>query len=625
MRRLITTSCLWLLALAMATAKVTLTYYGDRSCTMTNGLITVSIARNGSVTSIKTAGGVEVFDNGNDTGRGYFDFVTDNIDYAELAANKSVIVNQTDQLAEVAYYNDERTMQWRVGYIMRDGISGLYTYAQLKNTATAPDGVREARMVWRVNPSLFNYAYVGDGQQGTMPTVAQMKDYVKELQDATYELEDGTVYTKYDWANFVKDDQLHGIMGTDIGAWVITPSMEWVNGGCDKQDLTVHATDKTPVMLEMVHSNHFGAVTATFDEGAGKLYGPYLLYINNGTHEEMVTDAKAQATQETEAWPYDWFSNTLFPNADQRATVTGRIRLDDSFGTSRLRVMLGEPDVKPALQGTGYQFATETDADGNFTIGSVRPGTYALYAWALNGTATGMLETGSISITEGSNTLGDITWSPVRYASTLFCLGDADRTTAGFCESDHVRQYGLWNEAPADKKFTIGEDDPQTDWYYTQSKEGTWTIKFKTDELFSTPLHLTIATAGAAGGVKLEVKANTTLIGSVGYVNDGSVYRSATLAGRDSIQVFEIPANALHKGVNNLHLKLWNLPSSGLGGILYDCIKLEAGDVTTAITAIPDASARQTGDEVYDLQGRKAKTFTGKGIYIRNGRKFLRK
>jgi rhamnogalacturonan endolyase len=454
-----------------------------------------------------------------------------------------------------------------------------------------------------------------------------MAAYVEELQDATYQLADGTVYTKYDWAAFMRDSQLYGLMGRNksglrLGVWNITPSFEWISGGADKQDLTVHATDKSPLMLQMMQSRHFGGAVLSFGEDQQKLYGPYLIYINSGaTQSELTADAKSRAAAETAAWPYSWFDNDLYPIS--RATVTGRIILQDNFGTTRLRVALAQPGTNPLVQGTDYQYWAETDAEGNFTIDKVRPGSYALYAYALNGSATGKLVTGSYVITAGENALGDIAWQPAKYEELLWQIGAADHSTAGFCLSDHARQYGLWNQVPADLTYTIGVSNPQTDWYYAQTQEGTWTVNFTTTKTYSEPLHLTIATAGASGsGAKLEVKFNgNEPLQNIQYDNDAGVYRSAVLGGRDSTVVIEVPASQIVNGANTMTLRLWNKPSNGLGGIMYDCIKLEAGSTVTAIRSL---RKEKTDDEsaVYDLYGRRLeKGRLAPGVYITNGRK----
>ena len=49
--------------------------------------------------------------------------------------------------------------------------------------------------------------------------------------------------------------------------------------------------------------------------------------------------------------------------------------------------------------------------------------------------------------------------------------------------------------------------------------------------------------------------------------------------------------------------------------------KLDAKQSTGIDHVIMDSN---TDDTIYDLQGRRVNTFSGKGIYIRNGRKIIR-
>lgn len=605
---------------------VALTLNSDRSAVLSNGLLTVGINKNGQISSITTADGTEVM---TASQVGYFSFdyrstTSGSTTYVEPEASQVEKVKETADMVEIRYTDNSRLLGWSFGYIMRRGVSGLYAYAAVTGGDSYGE-LHEARFVYRVNPDIFNYSWVSDKKQGSIPSPLEMSSYEEELQDATYRLADGTVYTKYDWANYVKDDQLHGLMGDNCGAWLISPSAEWVNGGVSKQDLTTHATTSSPVVLQMLHSQHFGAAIGTFDKGEQKLFGPCLLYINSGkTKAEMVADAKKQAETETGSWPYSWFSHALFPNASERATVTGRIAITGTFTTTKMQVVLGRPGVKPHLQARQYQFWTETDDDGSFTIGHVRPGTYSLHVYALDGDALGMYSSSKIDITAGDNDLGTFTWQPARYGEVLWQIGEADHSTAGFYNSDHRREYGLWKSAPANFTYVIGESDPATDWYYTQSLSGTWTVKFYSDQTYSSPLRLFIATAGACGSAKLEVKMNANdVLRTVAYVNDAAVYRSGLLSGRDSLIMVDIPARQVIKGNNFLYLRLTNVPSSGLCGIMYDCIRLEAGDATMGIKALEPEQDDEGGDSpYYTLQGVQTSS-PGKGIYIRNRRKYL--
>lgn len=597
--------------------------------TMSNGLLTVQIGKDGNVSAIITADGEKVIDPGSSATKGYLSYVViedGNRRTGELKATKTPkTIVETEDMAEVVYYNEDCDLKWYVGYIMRRGVSGIYVYAYHNNTSATPAGVEEGRFVWRVNPATFNYCWVNDDQQAALPTVSQMKNYVEQLQDATYLLDDGTVYTKYDWAAYNRDDQLHGLMGSNVGIWSIMPSAEWCNGGPDKQDLTVHTTDTTPLILQMFQSQHYGASTAYFAKNKQKLYGPYLVYVNSGdTRNAMIADAKNQAKTEMDAWPYTWFNHTLFPL--ERASVTGAISLPAGFNTTKLRVVLSQPGSNPLSQGEDYQYWAETDNSGCFTIKHVRPGSYAVFAYALDGDATGWLETESYDIKAGDADLGTIKWQPQQYdGGTLFCIGQADHTTKGFCLSNHARQYGLWNEVPANLTYTVGSSNPETDWYYAQTQEGTWTIRFNSSRTYSEPLHLTIATAGAArDNVKLEVKFNNNAaLESIAFKNDAGIYRSAVLGGKDSTIVVEVPAEQILQGSNSLRLKLWNKGTS-VGGVMYDLIKLEAGKAVDSTSGIHAIKRSDTDTPVFDLYGRKMPyDHLPKGLYIQKGHKFV--
>ena len=532
---------------------------GERK--LSNGLIEVTIKDNGLVT--KLVKGDQVVIGSTENEQGYFDYTT-NGTYKRPNATSVDVVTQQSDLVELLYTIDDH---WKLGYVMRSDVSGIYTYA-ISSGAYQLD---EARYGWRVNPTTLTDAWV-NGRTGTMPTPALMSNPTAELQDATFQLSDGTVYTKYDWAEFVKNDQLHGITGSGIGAWLISPSTEWVNGGPMKQELTVHATETTPIILQTMHSMHFGAGAAQFDGSEQKLFGPCLFYVNDGT----VSDAQTKAAEEADAWPYEWFDNTLLEK--NRSTVTGKIVLSSDFvKTDKIQVILSKNDDKaPLLQGNGYQFYTETSADGSFTINDVRPGTYKLFAYALNGDATGMLEKSDVTVSAGTTALGEIAWNAKKYGRTLWSIGEADHTTAGFTLSDSKRQYGLWNQVPSgDKTYTVGSSDESVFYYAQVKNDETWGIKFNSDKDYDTPLYLTIALAGASNGAKIEVKVNNNAaIESIGTNHDNALVRSAVLAGVDALYTVEIPAGQIVKGENTVKLKTWDI--SGVGGVMYDIIKLES-------------------------------------------------
>lgn len=634
---------------------VTLTQSGN-ACTIRNDFVSVYISKDGEITSLlKYTNNDRDFNHSvqliNGTGaKGYFSFTAGGSNQ-NYSISEFYVKQNTDDVVEVQYVtNYKNGIRWVIEYIVTRDVPGVYNYAQLESKAGS-GALNEARMGLRVSPTLFNYAYVNEQTQGTLPTPAEMtvggEGGCTKVTDATYKLADGTIYTKYNFAAFQKDDAVHGLMGNNIGVWTIAPSVEWLNGGPMRQDLTVHATETTPIMLRHFHGNHFGGASALFT-GNKKLYGPHLIYVNQSSkasvdeaHAEMVADAKTQAVVEQNVWPnYSWLRDT---EVKKRGTVTGQITMSaedaDYFKTTKLQVILAQPGSKPMLQGTGYQFWTETDENGNFNINNVREGSYTLYAYALNGAATGYYEKADVAVTANATTsVGTLTWTPDKYGDNskiLWKIGEADHLSMGKL-SGEKRQYGLWNDVPEEVNYTVGSSNLATDWYYAQAHNGNWYIKYQLDDIPTNPLRLTVATAGAANA-SMKVRSNenrsTYGIGLGNQANevfrpkhDGSVTRSATLAGRDSVAVFYIPVSTLKKGENYLNLNLWGISENGAGGIMYDMIKLESNEPQAdetpiiALTAEPYSTA--TEGPYYNLSGQRVAK-PAKGIYIVNGKKII--
>ena len=622
---------------------VTLTQSGN-ACTIRNDFVSVYISKDGEITSLlKYTNNDRDFNHSvqliDGTGaKGYFSFTAGGSNQ-NYSISEFYVKQNTDDVVEVQYVtNYKNGIRWVIEYIVTRDVPGVYNYAQLESKAGS-GALNEARMGLRVSPTLFNYAYVNEQTQGTLPTPAEMtvggEGCCTKVTDATYKLADGTIYTKYNFAAFQKDDEVHGLMGNNIGVWTIAPCVEWLNGGPMRQDLTVHATETTPIMLRHFHGNHFGGTSALFTSNK-KLYGPHLIYVNQSSkasvdeaRAEMVADAKAQAAVEQAAWPnYSWLRDT---EVKKRGTVTGQITMSaedaDYFKTTKLQVVLAQPGSKPMLQGTDYQFWAETDADGNFVINNVREGSYSLYAYALNGSATGYYVQDDVMVTNGNTTaFGTMVWVPDanRYDEVLWQIGQSDHLADGFNMSGSIRQYGRTNSIPADLTFTIGESEEATDWYYAQAHNGTWTIKYNLTELPTYPLRLTIASAGAANA-KLTVRSNeTTSSNGVGVfrpVHDGSVSRCATLAGRDSVVVFDIPVSKLKVGENSLNLSVWGLSTdelgNDLGGLMYDMIKLERKNSTIQVIS-EETSMGFDGETVDNPTGLTTITnFNNTGFYLR--------
>lgn len=596
---------------------VTLTKNG-MTTTLDNGIIKAVIGSDARIKNMTYKGGSNLMGSNGI----YFDYTADK--NRALSPSKVEIVKQTPDYCEVLYSNTTDDLRFQQGFIMRKGVSGLYVYAIANGTSTSSTvKLKETRVCVRLNSSFLN-GYVDDSMNGKIPSNSEMATAEKSentIQDATYKLSDGTIYTKYNWANYCERDSLHGLMNAKNGVWNIPCSYEWMNGGPLKQELTVHATSKSPITIQMLQGEHLGASAQYYEDGEQKIYGPFFIYVNSGTQENMIADAKAQAHEQMQAWPFEWFENDLYPL--DRATVSGQLAVMTGRASDSIRVILAEPGTDPYLQGKGYIYWADTDKDGNFEIKNVRKGNYTLYGYALKGDITDELQVADVKVDAEEVNLGTVEWSPAIYENTLWRIGENNRMSDGFCMSDRSRAYGLWEDVPATLNYTIGESVPEKDWYYAQTKNGTWTVTFSLDETYSGTAYLTASAAGATNKPKVDVAVNGSNKKTWSFgTNDAAIYRSAVLGGRHWLQTHSFPASALKKGKNTVTFTMSGISKNG--GVMWDCIKLEAGPKVT-----PSAIATVTTDDgdarvdVFTLGGVRVGTFgsldevrLSKGIYI---------
>lgn len=602
MKHLLSTLSLALASMgAMAQSDVTVSQSGN-AVTLSNGIVTLKIGSNGRVNTLAYGTNSNLLASSGI----YFDYTADK--NTGLEPSKVEIVKHTADYAEVLYSNTSANLRFQQGYILRKGVSGVYTYIVANGTELSSGvNLREARVCTRLGSSFLN-GYVDDRMNGKIPSNSEMAVAEKAentVQDATYRLTDGSVYTKYNWAQYVVNDSVHGLMNNVMGVWNIPCSHEWLNGGPMRQELTVHATSKSPITIQMIQGEHFGASAQSFADGERKLYGPFFIYVNKGTRDKMLADAKAQASLQQSQWPFEWFSHELYPL--DRSTVTGRIHVTTGQRCDSIRVVLAEPDKDVYAQGKGYIFWAMTDRDGTFCIPHVRKGSYALYAYAMAGDVTDELQQKDITVTEADTQLGTIDWTPACYEHKLWQIGENNRLSDGFRYSDTLRAYGLWTLPPTNLTYRVGESREADDWYYAQTQNGTWTVDFDVDKTYTGNVCLTASVAGAANSPKVAVGVNGQNKANWTFYNDAAIYRSGVLGGRHSVQTCTFPASLLKKGRNKVTFTMSGIKNNG--GVMWDCIKLEAGQKVVSAVSLPVADRRDAPVEIYTLDGMRVGTF----------------
>ena len=483
------------------------------------------------------------------------------------------LIRNTPDIIEIQFLHEASNGYFfEMHYALMKDESGIYCFIEQYHHAGSPDGgFGQIRWGLRSSEELFDYHLVRDNIQGPMP---KMADFVREIQDWTYKLPDSTIYSKYDYSDYVEGRNVYGMAGqkSGLGLFVIQPSHEYVNSGPTKQQNTVHAT---PFMIMMFNCDHF---LLTERKGDGpvrgewkKMGGPFYLYVNSGkTINDIWTDAKKKAAVEMSRWPYSWMNHTDYPL--QRGMLTGKLFIKNQ-STAGAHVILAKPGIDWQAQSLGYIFSTRTNTDGSFTLPNVRPGKYTLYAYTDN--VTEEYVKNDIGLEADKTTaLNTLFWKPSDNGEKIFQIGTADRTTRGFKLSDHKRYYDVFKQVPENLTFTVGKSNESSDWYYAQTKTGTWKIVFNATKTYSDSCTLTICLAGTARNPSLKISMNGTPITTQTFGNDHSIYRSAILSGYYQQRNIRIPASLLKKGVNEISLTM-GLKKNVIGGIMYDAIKLE--------------------------------------------------
>lgn len=282
--------------------------------------------------------------------------------------------------------------------------------------------------VYRFNPLLFTEAN-NQVTEGTLPTKKEI-EYCTKMQDATYEFSNGTYYSKYDYAVYIRDTQYQGVYGNGYGAFVISPSRDYhgkyftlhkvknkiiayhIGGGPLKQDLTAH---EYSLVTNYFMSAHFGAGSFVAPSGWKHLYGPFLVYFPTGTNDEIITLVKAQTAFEQEKWPYSFVQDDDYPllrsvrffklsSKKKYLFSRGSINGIVSGQTSATVTLWDSLYEDFNVQQLGYLYRANTNLSGHFSINNVRPGSYKIVTYPTAGQGCENLSEDLINIAAGINT-----------------------------------------------------------------------------------------------------------------------------------------------------------------------------------------------------------------------------
>jgi rhamnogalacturonan endolyase len=505
-------------------APVTLNSSGE-SWTLNNGLVRVTISKNGKVQSFIYKGHEVV--NPRET--------WEQLPSGTITRSVTIDPGSNDgERAEVSVKGVNGRIDMEARYTMERGLAGLYAYAIYSHPANYPSGGFGESRYGHQLPSNFDWLSVDKDRN--MPMVsdrdidAGVVVHAKEQRILSTGLYKNSVEHKYDYVSQLYKDPAFGwsSIKDHIGVWLINGSNEYMGGGPTRIDLSCHMGH---VILDYWTSGHYaGGAGCGVPSGEAwtKVVGPLLMYCNSldnpetPTQEDLDTfastagnptipaawtananalfnDALAEAKVIKGQWPFPWVQGVDYPQKSQRATITGRLVLDDPQAASlklpNLNVGLTHPDYTglggafAERSGNGdlvtwehdakyYQFWTEGKDDGTFTITNVRPGTYTLHAYATG--VLGNFEQTQITVTAGQNlNLGDLHWKPVRYGKQIWEIGYPDRTGGKFLKGDDA-DYWLWGWPlryallfPNDLTYTIGQSNYHKDWFFEEVPHAT--------------------------------------------------------------------------------------------------------------------------------------------------------
>lgn len=487
--------------------------------------------------------------------------------------NRVAVVEDSPSCKHLAFIDETSQLGLAYHLVMRSESAQIESYVIAKSLADQPFTINELRTVYRLDPQIFPNSYTAS-RIGHQPS-SNYTNQFKRWQDETYEMPNGEqfsnskVYSKYDYADYFATNPFWGFFGPKYGCWFVPASRDYYPGGPLKQELMVHYDG---ILLNYLQGAHLGTGDFEIAPGWSKMYGPWSIYLNTGT--DKLADAAQFAQQQQAAWPATWVKEPDYPL--KRGHVTGRLTLS-THEKLKLKVILSQGNTTFDKASSGYIYDTDTSEQGLFQLKNVRPGTYTLSAYALEGAVTGTYTT-TVVIKAGEQTLAPLCWQ-VPDQRVIWQLGTANHTTRPFQFSTALRN-SIWRHlTPGHLVYEIGQSRPEEDWYCIQSARGSWDIHFGAVTA-DTPLTLVIALAGASkvnadhendrghGDPSLAVTLNGRPIGQRTFLDDNAVYRNALASGSYHEWRLPLTAAACQDDDNVLQLRVRD------GYMMYDTILL---------------------------------------------------
>ena len=128
------------------------------------------------------------------------------------------IIEDTGERAHIAWTEKNGKIYLEYHLVMNKGESGLYSYVIARNTTDKEVLVSELRTIYRFNAALMNNLYTANGIS-TPPLYGDVEK-MPVIQDETWKLPDGKIYSKYDLVDYQRRNEFWGALG---GGYVSSP------------------------------------------------------------------------------------------------------------------------------------------------------------------------------------------------------------------------------------------------------------------------------------------------------------------------------------------------------------------------------------------------------------------
>ncbi|CAG8895029.1 unnamed protein product [Penicillium egyptiacum] len=537
--------------------------------------------------------------------------------------------------------------QFQQYWFLRDGETGLHMFSRLAyHNETTPylRNLQEFRTLFRPNTDLWTHLTSSELQTAPRPS----KDAISKqivVQDATwafnntpsdaYYTQFSEYFTKYTFSTQWRNNTVHGLYadgstsnGATYGAWLVMNTK-----GPLHSDLTVDG-----IVYNYIVSNHHGEGTPNITNGFDRTFGPQFYLFNGGkgsaSLQELRSEAEEFANPHWNAAFYDSIAKHVvgYAPSSQRGSVKGTVKLPK--GAVRPIAILtvdGQYFQDNSAVPSSYQYWTDINQDGGFSIDRVKEGKYRLTIYA-EGIFGDFVRDGVIIRAGRQTALHDI-WNQESAGTEIWRIGIPDKSSGEFRRGNardpahplHPPEYLIYWGAydwradfPDGINYTVGTSDPATDlnsahWsvFGPTAKDShveydttyDWNINFKLsskqlNKRKTATLTLQLAAAKTAAGntdvwnpvepynnLSLESYINgqaDPLTLTVGFNQSSScIVRSAVSCYQVGSRM-EFPADWLHVGDNVLRLHLPFNATDTETAILpatvyvqYDAIRLE--------------------------------------------------